>query len=117
MYSTQFENYGAEYQIFGAILLFFRMKISNVPRTTWSRIRRGNDIEHYILEEYKGDSFENLINIGNFYKLNIHVYWNKRCIKKTDTKYNDTLRITTENKNKLKNVKVFFDMEEVVYRY
>ena len=116
MYSAQFENYGAEYEIFAAILLFYLMKIKKVSQRVWNKKRKTKEIERCILEEYKGDSFENLINIGNFYKLNIHVYWRKRCIFQTDTTYDDTLRITTTEKNRLKNVKVFFDMEEVVYR-
>ena len=113
MYTATFVNYGSEYDIFGAICLLFQREIS---RSTWNLMRKGNKIEKYIMEEYKGDNFGNLDNIANYYKINICVYWRKMLVYKTETAFKNTLLINTANEKKLENLKVVLDASDLIYR-
>ena len=113
MYTAKFINYGSEYSIFGCICLFFQRDIS---REAWNRMRKGNKIEKYILEEYKGDNFGNLPQISTHYKINICVYWRKMLVYKTETAFKNTLLINTANEKKLENLKVVLDASDLIYR-
>ena len=113
MFTCNFENYSADYDIFGAICCIFRPKVT---RNGWNRRRKTNEIEKYIIEELKGTSFENLEKIAEFYKLNIEIFYKKIQIQKYDTSSNVTLRITTASKDCLKNIKVVDDIQELNFR-
>ena len=112
--NCKFKNFGFDYEIFGAVAIYRYCKFGSCRRQIYN-LKKSHDLSEFDFN-LKGESFEHLENLCLSLCINYAVFFEReQIIGDVITDLENTLVISTQSRDKCKNLMVLTRLEDACY--